>query len=115
MATRERDAPRDNRTAISCRRCVDLASNSPAMFVQVMSSTSVTPPNSSHNEWPTLPIVGCFERGHIDADRPVGVWILLAQLRLHRGEIGARLIDGDAGLEAADARVPGVRSRERDT
>ena len=74
--------------------------------MQVISSSTETAPNNSHNDERT-PLDGdLLERHHLDADLAVGLGVLLSELRLHDGQVRARLFQRDARLEAADADVP---------
>ena len=106
----QRSAPSAARTASSRLRDVPRASMRLATLAQAMSSTKATAPSKSHKVVCTSST--CLDcSGHSfgstsDSFLPAAIWMARPTV-LH---VGARLLDGDAVLEAADAVHAGVRA-----
>ena len=103
--TRTPLAPIAARTAISCSRAVVRASSRLAILAQAISSTRPTAPSrisKGVRESPT----SVSSAGITEARRKLvlRVRILLGQGRGDHIQVGARLLDADAGLEAAKRR-----------
>ena len=111
---RPRLAPSASRTASSRCRAAARDSSRFATFAQAISSTApTTPPSSSATDriccrWPGERLVHAHD-GDAWRSRP---WRQLQaraeEIGNHRIELGAGLLDGGAGLQAADAEDPAV-------
>ena len=102
-----RDAPRAVRTAISFWRVVPLASSRLATLTQAISSTKPTAPSSIHSIWiSSLGRKSLCSGSTNGAPAFVAFWIGLRDVGRHRVHVGLRLLDGDAGLQAAHGEQP---------
>ena len=110
-AMRPRLAPSAVRTASSCCRPSARTRNRFATFAHAISSTMPTVPSSTHSTRPTSPITSADERAHVRADTGF-LEHLAREPRRHREpidhhrdhprDVGVRLLDRDAGLEAGE-------------
>ncbi len=98
--------PSEKRIEISCSRSVVRASSRAAIFTQAISSRSVTGPVKQPKRTAYAADDHVLQWSSLDLQIGVRFGELLAQLALHPGEIGERLVQRNARLHAANHREP---------
>ncbi len=101
--SRPREAPRATRSPISCRRPVKRTSKRLATLAQATTSSRPTAASSVNNDEREAPMISSRSERAVSGPRGIGVGrIQLAVTPREDLQLAIRLLDRDAGLEAAN-------------